>query len=335
MRLPVRPRRSFFIRTLATAGALVLAAGTAQHAAAQAAGHYPDKPVRLVVGFPPGSAADVAARRVAQQLTITLGQSFFIENRPGASGGIAAEYVAKSPADGYTLWVGTTSEVAINKPGGMKVRYDMDKDFVPTALLFVTAPVVVASNASGFKTAQDMVAAAKAKPGTVSIAAVNAFQQMVVASFEKAANVKLNMVYYKGTALALNDVMGNQIDSMVGYPAESMPSVEAGKSRALAIVGKQRNPFMAQTPTMAESGVPVPDLVVWGGIFAPAGTPPAVVELLNKQFVAASQVPEVKAAAAKTGAEVHPWSQPEFKSFVDAEMRKWEQVVRDTGVHLE
>src|SRR5205823_3697708 len=136
------------------------------------------------------------------------------------------------------------------------------------------------------KTTNDLVAAAKAKPQTVNIAAVNAFQQVVVASFEKAADVKVNVVYYKGTGPALNDVMGNQIDGMVGYPAESIGAVNAGKARALAIVGRKRNPFLAQTPTMQEAGVPVPELLVWGGIFAPTGTPRDVVEWLNRHFVA-------------------------------------------------
>lgn len=296
---------------------------------------YPSRPVRLVVGFPPGSASDVAARQVAQRLSVDLDKTFIVENRPGASGVIAAEMVAKAPPDGYTLWVGTTSEVAINRPGGMKVHYDPQKDFVPAALLFTTNPVLLASNASGFKTTKDLVAAAKAKPQSVNIAAVNAFQQVVVASFEKAANVKLNVVYYKGTGLALNDVMGNQIDGMVGYPSESIGAVTAGKAQALAIVGRKRNEFLAQTPTMQEAGIPVPELLVWGGVFAPAGTPPDVVAWLNKHFVAAGQSPDIKAAAARTGWEIQPWNQAAFKAFVDSEIVKWDKVVKDSGVRLD
>jgi tripartite-type tricarboxylate transporter receptor subunit TctC len=327
-----RTRRALAAVAGVLMGAFMLACATGP---ARADDRYPSKPVRIVVGFPPGSATDVAARRVAQKLTVTMGQAFFVENRPGASGSVAADITAKAPADGYTLFAGTTSEIAINRPIGMKVSYDAAKDFMPVALLFTSNAVLLASNESGFKSLKDLTAAARARPGTVSIAAVNAFQQVVVAAFERAANVKLNPIYYKGTALALNDVLAGQINGMVGYPAESLPNVSAGKARALAIVGAQRNPFMADVPTTTEAGLPVPDLVVWGAIFAPTGTPVAVVEQLNREIVAASNSPEIKSELAKTGSNYQPYSMVEFKGFVTNEIAKWDRVVKDTGIRIE
>jgi tripartite-type tricarboxylate transporter receptor subunit TctC len=142
---------------------------------------YPNKAVRIIVGFPPGSATDVAARRVALKLTETTGRSFLVENRPGASGNIAGELVSKSPADGYVLYAGTTSEIAINKPAGMKMRFDPAKDFIPVGLLVISNPVLIASNASGLTNVRALVDRAKAQPGDVSWATVNAFQQLVMA----------------------------------------------------------------------------------------------------------------------------------------------------------
>lgn len=310
---------------------LVAASGSAMAQADK----YPVKPVRIIVGFPPGSATDVAARRIAQKIGAEMGQPFVVENRPGASGSLAAEAGARAAPDGYILYAGTTSEMAINKPGGMKIRYDPVKDFVPVALLFTTNPLLMASQGSGFKNAQEVVAASKANPESVSFAAVNAFQQVVLSSFEKAAGIKLNVIYYKGTGPAMSDLLGSQINGMVAYPAESMKHVEARKARALAIVGEKRNPFMPDTPTIAEAGYNVPELMVWGGIFAPAGTPAAIVERLNKEIVAAGKLPEIRDAVAKTGSDVRPYSTREFKAFLDREITKWDHVVKESGIRLD
>jgi tripartite-type tricarboxylate transporter receptor subunit TctC len=296
---------------------------------------YPTKPVRIIVGFPPGSATDVAARRIATKISTTMGATFIVENRPGASGSIAANMAAKAPADGYTLYAGTTSEIAINRPGGLKVQYDPEKDFMPVAFLFSTNPVLVSSTALKSKTIGEMIQKAKAKPGEVSWASVNAFQQVVVGSVQKAAGIKLNEIPYRGTALAMNDVIGNQVDGMIGYPAEAAPHIAAGRARALAIVGTKRNPFLPDTPTLTEAGYPGLDLVVWGGIFAPTGTPAEIVNQLNREIVAAGSAPDVKAAIAKTGSEMRPYTVDEFAGFVSSEITKWDRLVKETGVRLQ
>lgn len=311
----------------------LLAAGSGP-ALAQA-DSYPNKPVRILVGFPPGSATDVAARRIAQKLSAEMGQPFIVDNRPGASGSLAAEAGARAAPDGYTLYAGTTSEIAINRPGGMKIRYDPVKDFMPVALLFTTNPLLMASMGSNFKSLREVVEASKAKPESVSFAAVNAFQQVVVSSFEKAAGIKLNVIYYKGTGPAMSDLLGSQIDGMVAYPAESMKQVEAGKARALAIVGEKRNAFMPGTPTILEAGYKVPELMVWGGIFAPTGTPSAIVERLNKEIVAANKLPDIRDAVGKTGSDVRLYATQEFKDFVGREISKWDHVVKESGIRLD
>jgi tripartite-type tricarboxylate transporter receptor subunit TctC len=296
---------------------------------------YPSKPVRIIVGFPPGSATDTAARRIATKISATMGASFVVENRPGASGSIAAMMAAKAPADGYTLYAGTTSEMAINRPGGMKIQYDPEKDFMPVAFLFSTNPVLISSASFQGKTIGAMIQQAKAHPGQINWASVNAFQQVVADSFQKAAGIELNIIPYKGTALAMNDVMGAQVDGMIGYPAEAAQHIASGRARALAIAGPRRNPFLPDTPTLTEAGYPGLDLVVWGGIFAPAGTPAAIIEQLNHEIVAAGNAPDVKAAIAKTGSEMRPYSVKEFAGFVSSEIAKWDKLVKQTGIHLE
>ncbi|WP_076999322.1 tripartite tricarboxylate transporter substrate binding protein [Variovorax sp. KK3] len=310
----------------------LLTAGHAAHS--QQPDSYPSKPVRIVFGFPAGSATDVAARRVAAKLSAELGQTFYVENRPGAGGSIGGEVAAKAPADGYTLLAATTSEMAINKPAGMRVGFDPAKDFIPIGLLFTSNPVLVASNASKLETVPELVARAKARPGEVNWATVNAFQQVFIASFQKAAGVKLNVVPYKGTAFAMTDVVGGQLDGMVGYPAEAMAQTSVGRAKALGLGGAQRNTFMPATPTLGELGYADLDLVVWGGIFAPAGTPRPIVDRINRAIRNANATPDVREALAKTGSEVKLYNADEFAAFIGNEITRWDKLVRETGVKI-
>lgn len=321
------------ISSLLAAPLLALGLVAMSPGAAAQTDKYPSKPVKIIVAYPPGSATDVAARRVAAKLSTDLGQTFFVENRAGAFGNIGGDAASQAPNDGYTLFAGTTSEMVINKPGGMKMRFDPARDFTPIALLFTSPPVMIASNASEFDTVADLVAAAKAEPGTVNWSQVNAFQLVVLSAFEKAAGIHLNIIPYRGTALAMNDVVGGQIDGMVGYPAEAMAQVSAGKVKALAVGGSRRNAFMPDTPTLGEAGYPL-DLMVWGALFAPAGTPPAIVEQLNHAVLAANRQPDVKEALAKTGSDVHLYTVPEFTDFMNAEYVKWDRLVKEGNIRL-
>jgi tripartite-type tricarboxylate transporter receptor subunit TctC len=321
--------------TIALQAALIACLAPVGRAAlAQQPDAYPSKPVRIVFGFPAGSATDVAARRVAAKLSTELGQSFYVENRPGAGGTIGGELVAKAQPDGYTLLAATVSEMAINKPAGMLMRFDPAKDFQPVGLLFTSNPVLVSSNASRLESVADLVSRAKARPGEVNWAVVNTFQQVFMASFQKAAGVKLNVVPHKGTAFAMNDVVGGQLDGMVGYPAEAMAQTSVGRARALALAGTRRNAFMPATPTLGELGYAGMDLIAWGGIFAPAGTPRAIVDKVNRAIRNANAAPDVREAMARTGSEVQPYSADEFAAFVGAEVARWDKLVRETGVKI-
>ena len=322
--------KTFAMQALLAASLLA----TGQAAPAQQADSYPSKPVRIVFGFPAGSATDVAARRVAAKLSAELGQSFFVENRPGAGGTIGSEAVAKAPPDGYTLLAATVSEMAINKPAGMRMGFDPAKNFVPVGLLFTSNPVLVSSNASKLETVAELVARAKARPGEVNWATVNTFQQVFMATFQKAAGVKLNVVPYKGTAFAMTEVIGGQLDGMVGYPADAMAQTSVGRAKALALGGSQRNSFMPATPTLGELGYAELDLVAWGGVFAPAGTPAAIVAKLNRAIRNANAAPDVREAMAKTGSEVKLYSAEEFAAFVNSEIVRWDKLVHDTGVRI-
>lgn len=320
---------------LAGLGLALLAVGpTASAQSSKAIAAYPSKPVRIVVGFPPGSATDVAARRVAIKMGESLGATFIIENKAGASGSIAAAHSAKAEPDGYTLYAGTTSEIAINRPGGLKINYDPEKDFMPIGILFTTNPVLVSAKAFKGKTFEEMVAIAKANPETVNWATVNAFQQVVLGSVQRSAGIKFNEIPYRGTALAMADVVGNQVDGMVAYPAEASSNINAGRANALAIVGTKRNPFLPDTPTMGQLGYEDLDLIVWGGFFAPAGTPPAIVEKINKALLDANRQADVVDALAKTGSEVRLYSVKEFENFITSEIKLWERLVKETGVVL-
>ncbi|VTU18274.1 Argininosuccinate lyase [Variovorax sp. PBS-H4] len=323
--------KSFAIHAM-LAGSLLAVGQTAL--AQQAGDSYPSKPVRIVFGFPAGSATDVAARRVAAKLSAELGQSFYVDNRPGANGNIGGEAAAKAPPDGYTLLAATVSEMAINKPAGVRTRLDPANDFIPVGLLFTSNPVLVSSNASKLETVPQLVARAKARPGEVNWAVVNTFQQVFVASFEKAAGVKLNVVPYKGTAFAMTDVVGGQLDGMVGYPAEAMGQTSAGRAKALGLGGTQRNPYMPETPTLGELGYADMDLLAWGGIFAPAGTPRPIVDKLNHALRNANATPDVREALAKTGSEARPYSADQFATFVRNEISRWDKLVRETGVKV-
>lgn len=323
------------MKTFATHAVLAASLlATGQTALAEQADTYPSKPVRIVFGFPAGSATDVAARRVAAKISIELGQTFFVDNRPGAGGTIGGEAAAKAPPDGYTLLAATVSEMAINKPAGMRMRFDPAKDFIPVGLLFVSSPVLVTSNASRIETVPDLVARARARPGEVNWAVVNTFQQVFMASFQKAAGVKLNVVPHKGTAFAMTDVIGGQLDGMVGYPAEANAQTSVGRAKALALAGTQRNAFMPTTPTLGELGYADMDITAWGGVFAPAGTPRAIVDKVNRAIRNANATPEVREAMAKTGSEVKPYSADEFAAFVNTEISRWDKLVRETGVKI-
>ena len=271
------------------AAALMLAAGLAS---AQA---YPNKPVKLVVPYPPGGPTDIVARVVAQQLSEQTGQQFVVENKAGAGGNLGAEAVARAPADGYTLLVGTTAH-AINMSIFKNLNYDVQRDFAPVSLLTQGPLVLVANPAFPAKNVAEVIAQAKAQPGVLNYASSGNGQSTHLSAelFNMMAGVKLNHVPYKGSAPALTDVIAGQVPLMFDTMLSSMPFVKAGKLRAIAVTSPQRSPAAPDVPTIAESGLPGYEVFAWNGLLAPTGTPPAIIMKLSEEMKKALELPAVK-----------------------------------------
>jgi tripartite-type tricarboxylate transporter receptor subunit TctC len=324
----VRDQRDFALRWCAVLMAMLLVP-----AAPAVAQHYPVKPIRIIVGFTSGNAMDIRARQFAHRIAEPLGQQVIVENKPGAGGAIAVDFVAKSAPDGYTLVGATTSESVLNAAAGLKLPYDPMKDLVPIALITSGVPYLLANPAVPASSIAELVALARQKPGQLSWGYVNIFQQISSVYFQKLAGVDINTVPYKGAAPAMIDLMNGQLMLLSGYAAEAGPNVRAGKIKALGFFGSERSPLFPNVPTLKESGFPALELSVWGGIFAPAGTPPEIVRRLNAELQKAGS--ELREQMAATGSQFIPMSVEGFSVFVKAEFDKWQRMVRETGLKFE
>lgn len=252
----------------------------AQLAAAQ---DYPSKPVRLIVPFPPGGSVDLVARLVGKSLSDALKQPFIVDNKPGASGNIGAEYVAKSPADGYTLLVGSAGVFAANQYLYANPPFDPQKAFAPIMRIVDQPNILVVSPGFPAKSVKDLIALAKERPGSLTFgsASVGSAQHFSAEVLMQQAGVSMLHVPYKGGAPALTDLMGGQIDVLFDTSPTALPYVKSGKLRALAITSGQRSPLLPDVPTMKEAGLPNYEVVTWTGIAAPAGTPMQIVNQIN------------------------------------------------------
>jgi tripartite-type tricarboxylate transporter receptor subunit TctC len=310
---------------------LVLAALVAASPQAPAQG-FPTKPIKLVVPFPAGGPTDIVARPVAQMLGESLKQPVVIENRGGAGGSIAAEGVAKSPPDGYTLIMATVGTHAINAALYRKLPYDPVKDFTPIALV-ASAPVAVVVNpASGINSVGELVAKAKASPGSVSFGSAGNGTpgHLTGEMFSTAAGVKLQHVPYKGSAPAITDLLGNQIPMMFDPIQSVISNVRAGKFKALAISSSKRSPLLPDVPTLDEAGLRGFETTAWWAVFAPAGVPHDVAALLRAEIEKVVRSEGFRAQLGNLGVQpsVEPVSLAEFQR---AEVAKWGKAVRDSG----
>ena len=267
--------------------------GLALAASCALAQDFPDKPVRLVVPFPPGGSVDLVARLVGKSLQDALQQPFIVENKPGASGNIGAAYVAKAPADGYTLLVGSAGVFAANQFLYANPPLDPLTAFAPIMRIVDQPNILVVGNASPARNVRELIALAKARPGKITFgtASVGSAQHFSSEIFMQQAGIALLHVPYKGGAPALVDLMGGQIDMLFDTSPTALPYAKSGKLRALATTSRQRSPLLPDVPTMREAGLPEFEVVTWTGIAAPAGTPPAVVDKLNAAIKAALQGP--------------------------------------------
>jgi tripartite-type tricarboxylate transporter receptor subunit TctC len=316
------------------AAAATLAAAGAPGAPAQS---WPDRPIRLIVPFPPGGGTDVISRQLAERIGANTGWTIVIENRAGAGGNIGLDAVAKAAPDGYTIGMGQAANLAINPTLYAKMPFDPLRDFVPIASIASQGLIVVVSAKSPVRTLADLVAAAKAKPQAVSLAHAGngTVGHLGGVMFARRAGVELLIVPYKGAAPAVTELMGGQVDVLFGNPLAVMPLVNSDVLRALAVASPRRLAALPGVPTIAESGYPGFEATNWSGLVAPARTPEGTVAQLNAQAVAALRRPEMAERLALDGSEPFPGSVAEFADFMRAEHAKWGAAVRDAGIRIE
>lgn len=311
-----------------------MAALTSNAAFSQA---FPNKPVRIVVAYPPGGATDITARVLAKALNIRWGQPVIVENRPGASGMIGAEAVVRSAPDGYTLLVGYTPEVGLNKLIFRNMSYDPDRDLLPITLL-TSSPLVLAVHPSvAVKSVGDLIALAKSKPGAVNYASpgIGGQQHLAGEYLALATGTKFTHVPYKGTGPAMTDLLGGQVQMMFASIAPLLPHLRAGKLVAVGIADARRSPLLPDVATFSESGIARFEFVNWFGLLAPAGTPSILVEQLNRDVVAAMRQEDTKQVLEAQGLDVRTGTPKEFADFIREEMAKYGRIVREANVKIE
>jgi len=321
--LPVRAACAAMLAALALAGPATAAS-------------YPDKAVRVVVGFSAGGTTDVAARIIAKELGDDLGESFVVENKPGAGSNIGAELVARAKPDGYTLYmVAVTS--TINQTLYKNLSFDIVKDFSPIALVIKVPNILVVNPSLPVKNVQELVSYLKAHPGKVSFASSGSGTSIHMAGelFKLRAGVDIVHIPYKGSAPAMTDLIGNQVQMMFDNMPSAWPHVQAGKLRALAVTTAERSATAPEIPTMMESGFDKFDVSSWFGLIAPAGTPPEIIAKLNASVQKALAKPEVQQRFKDLGAVTARTTPAEFGAFIKSEVEQWGTVVKASGAKVE
>ncbi|MBY0270178.1 MAG: tripartite tricarboxylate transporter substrate binding protein [Burkholderiales bacterium] len=319
------------IRSIAGMALLLLFAGAAP------AQPYPGKPIRFVIPYPPGGASDVTARLLGSKMTETWGQQVVIDNRPGANGIIALELVAKAPSDGYTILMANLGPNAINPGVYSKLPYDAEKSFATVTLTTIVPQVIVANAGIGVAGLQQMIAAAKAKPGQFKYGngGNGSANHLAMEMLKGMAGVDIIAVPYKGDAPALADVMGGQIQFALPTVLAAITHVKAGRLKAVAVTPKKRVPSLPEVATVAESGFPDYESVSWGGVMAPAGTPKAVIDRLNAEILRILKLPDIRDKLSGLGADIVGSTPEEFAKYLRDEISKWRRVAKQANVRLD
>ncbi len=327
---------SFFWRTLLTAVIVVLCDGAVAQTAALAK-DFPSKPIRFIVPFVPGGSGDTVLRAIGQKLTEAWGQPTILENRPGASGAIGLIAAAKSPPDGYTLVLGTSSTHAINPLLQSNLGYDSIKDFAPVAMLIVIPNIIVAHPALPVKNIPELIQLARNKPGQLSFASNGngTSSHMSGELLNLEANIHILQIPYKGAGQAMNDVLGGQVQLLIGAVATSLPYIKSGKLKALGVTSLQRSAAAPMVPTLAESGLPGFEVVQWFGLFAPASTPPEIIAKLNIEINRALNQPDLKEEFSRQGFNVENRTPEQFKDYMKNESVKWKKLIKVAGIRGE
>jgi tripartite-type tricarboxylate transporter receptor subunit TctC len=321
-------RRSVVLLALLALPLAILVGPTPAHAQA-----FPNKPVRLVVPFPPGGPLDTVGRALAQKLTEAWGQSVIVDNRPGAGGNIGADLVAKAAPDGYTVVMGALSTHAVNPSLYAKMPYDAVKDFAPITLVAITPNVLVVNPSLPVNSVRELIAYAKANPGKLAFGSGSNGSAGHLAGelFKADTGTDLLHVPFKGAAPAMQALLSGDIQMMFDNLASASAQVKAGKLKALAVTTARRSPLAPDLPTMAESGVPGFDISTWFGLLAPAGTPPEIVGRWNAEVGRILRTPEMRERLTAMGAEPAPDTPAEFAQFIASEAAKYARIVKVSG----
>ena len=298
---------------------------------------YPAQAVKVIVPFPPGGGTDVLTRLLVNRISATTKWSFVVDNKPGAGGNIGLDAAAKAKNDGYTLAMGQTANLAINPTLYPKMPYDAGRDFAPIVLVAAQSELVVVRADSPFRSLSDLVAAAKAKPGSVTMASSGSGTVTHLAGemFARRAGVQFVHVPYKGAAPALTDVLGGQTDFTIITPPSVMAMIKAGKARALAATGRKRMEALPDVPTIHESGYPGFEAIDWKALVAPVGTSPAILERLNAEANKALADPELVKRLVEEGSEARGGTVQQFAEFLAGEQRSWSTAVRESGARVD
>ncbi|MES2633004.1 MAG: tripartite tricarboxylate transporter substrate binding protein [Pseudomonadota bacterium] len=313
--------------------AFAVACTLASSAFAQA---WPAKPIRLIVPFPAGGGTDIIAREVANKVT-TLGYTFIVDNRPGSGGNLGVDAAAKSPADGYTIVLGQTSNLAINPTLYSKLPYDPVKDLTPVSMVASAPLVIVVAADSPYKTLADVVAASKANPGVLNYATSGngTVAHLATESFQKAANVKLTHVPYKGAAQGATDLIGGQVQLYVSSIPTLIGHIKNGKMRAIAVTSAKRADDLPQVPTIAESGYKGFEAVTWFGIVGPANLPKDILAKLNADINKALLAPDLQKKLGDQGADVAGSTPEQFSKLIRDDIGRWGRIVRESGAKVD
>ena len=304
---------------------------------AQAQADYPNKPIRLIIGFPPGGSTDIVGRIVAQKLGERLGQTIVVENRAGAGGTIGAELAAKAAPDGYTLTIGTTSTHAVAAGAYSKLPYDPVKGFMPISLVAVTPYLLVVNPKVPANNLAELVALAKSQPGKLNYASAGngSTTHLAMEMLNDVAGIKVVHVPYKGNAQADLAILSNEVQVLFGSMPALLQNAKADKVRPLAVGSAKRSVALPNVPTVAESGYPGFEAALWLGVLAPAGTPKPIIERLNKELVSIVATPDFKVLMEKNGAEPISNSPDQFGSMIRAEVERYSKVVKNIGLKLD
>ena len=295
---------------------------------------YPTRPVRLIVAFTAGGTADRTARLIAAKMESTLGQSVVVENKPGGNGAVAAQYVAQSGPDGYTLFFTTAGAIAISPAFHADLNYDAIKDFAPVGEAAINSPVLVVNAAMKVNSARELAELARKKPGTITIGVTGrgAMSDLTLQLFEADAGIKLQSVPYRGAAQAITDVLGGRLDGLVGDIPTVMGQVRAGKLKALATSSKERSDIFPDVPTFVEQGFAGVIGDNWAGVLAPAGTPASAIAKFNAAMVAALKDPGLRAQLREAGTTPAPSAPAQFETYMRDEIARWRKIIGEKGL---